>query len=246
MKKILSLLLACILLGGLFPGRAEEPDPLQAFAIRSGRRDEKKIAITVDDSFNLDWTWKVRDMFQEYGIIGTFFPIGIRVLPEDGPEWQKILDNGNEIGSHSYGHIKLGQMSIRSIISQLGKFQEALDAALGYHYQVLAFRPPFGDMETETGDTKPFRTAVHKFGLEHVVLWDVSQTEVKKAYSRVKNGSILLFHARKKDYDCMKELIPMLLEDGYEFVTISELLEFGEREISPDPYVYSWDDYAEK
>ena len=41
----------------------------------------------------------------------------------------------------------------------------------------------------------------------------------------------------------MKTLIPRLLEDGYEFATVSTLLEFGKNEISPELYVYKKSDY---
>ena len=222
---------------------AEEEDPLSQFAIRHGWRTEKKIAITVDDSFDLSWTWQIRDLFHDLGVVGTFFPIGKQVHEEDGPEWQKILDYGNEIGSHNDGHYKMGPSDPWTTISALGRFQQKLDAALGYHYQVQSFRPPEGNITDKSGSSKRFRSAVQKFGYEHVILWDVSQTDPEKAYRQVKNGSILLYHARHKDYECMKTLIPRLLEDGYELVTVSQLLGFGENEISPEPYVFRKSDY---
>ncbi len=108
---------------------------------------------------------------------------------------------------------------------------------------MLSFRPPYGNITDMNGSSKRFRSAVEKFGYRHVVLWDVSQTDPDKAYYQVKNGSILLYHSRHKDYECMKTLIPRLLEDGYEFVTVSTLLEFGKNEISPELYVYKKSDY---
>ena len=244
MKKCMSLfLIICSLLPLLCCSAAEEEDPLSQFAIRHGRRTEKQIALTVDDSFDLSWTWKIRDLFHELGVVGTFFPIGKQVHEEDGPEWQKVLDYGNEIGSHNDGHYKMGPSDPWTTISALGRFQQKLDAALGYHYQVLSFRPPYGNITDMSGSSKRFRSAVEKFGYRHVVLWDVSQTDPDKAYYQVKNGSILLYHSRHKDYECMKALIPRLLEDGYEFVTVSTLLEFGKNEISPELYVYKKSDY---
>ena len=247
MKKLIALILCFCLAFSLLPfSFAEEGDPLAVFAIRHGRRDEKKIAITVDDSFDLKWTWQIRDLFQELGIIGTFFPIGKQIHVEDGPEWQKIIENGNEIGSHGNGHYKMGRSPAWTTIAALGHFQENLDAALGYHYQVNSFRPPEGNISDQNGSPRTFMKAVQIFGYEHVVLWDVSQTDPDKAYYQVQNGSILLYHARHKDYECMKTLIPCLLEDGYEFVTVSQLLNFGENEISPEPYVYRKSDYENK
>ena len=185
-------------------------------------------------------------MFHEFGVVGTFFPIGKQLHEEDRENWQLILDYGNEIGSHNDGHYKMGNSDPWNIISALGRFQQRLDAALGYHYQVHAFRPPYGNITNDSGNGKPFRNAVKKFGYEHVILWDVSQTNPEKAYKSVKGGSILLYHARKKDHDCMEKLIPLLQADGYEFVTISQLLGFGENEISEELYVYRKEDYQGK
>ncbi len=244
MKKSLTLMLALICLLALLPARAEqEEDPLAFFAVRHGSRSEKKIAVTVDDSFDLAYTWKIRDLFQELGIVGTFFPIGIQIHEEDGAEWQKVLDQGNEIGSHNFGHYKMGGAGGRSILTSLGRFQQTLDAALGYHYQVHCFRPPFGNTDDENGRSANFREAVKRFGYEHVILWDVSQTNPDEARRRVQNGSILLYHARWADYACLKTLVPQLLEKGYEFVTVSQLLGFGPNETSPEPYVFRLEDY---
>lgn len=246
LKKLISLLLVCATLLSLPVALADEEDPLSVFAIRHGRRDEKKIAVTVDDFFNLDWGWKIRDMWHEMGVVGTFFPLGIRILPEDGPKWQEVIDDGIEIGSHNWGHYPMGKSDTYSIVYSLGRTQQALDAALGYHYQINSFRPPEGNIKDGNGSSKTFRRGVNIFGYEHVVLWDVSQTNPELALQKVQNGSILLFHTRKKDYDCMKAIIPQLLEQGYEFVTVSELLEFGPNEISSELYVYNKADYQQK
>jgi len=245
MKRLISLLLALSLLISLPFALAEDDDPLSKFAIRNGRRDEKKVAITVDDFFNLDWGWKIRDMFHEMGVVGTFFPLGIRILPEDGPQWQLAIDYGIEIGSHNWGHYGMGKSSSASIVSSLGRTQQALDAALGYHYQINSFRPPEGNMKDENGSDRTFKKGVKAFGYEHVILWEVSQTDPDMALLKVKNGSILLFHTRKKDYDCMKAIIPELLAQGYELVTVSELVGFGPNEISPEPYIYKKSDYQQ-
>ena len=243
MKKLLICLLCLMLMPA---AHGEEQDPLSFFGIRNGRRDEKKIALTVDDSFALDWTWEIRDLFRDLGVVGTFFPVGVQVHPEDRENWQLILDYGNEIGSHNIGHYKMGGSSGWDIVRALGRFQEALDAALGYHYQVNAFRPPFGNASDENGNGNTFRHAVQLFGYEHVILWDVSQTDPEQALHKVQNGSILLYHARQKDYNCLKVLIPRLQAEGYEFVTISQLCGFGENEISPEPYVFRKEDYEKK
>ena len=245
MKRFLAVFMLLLLLfSHAMAGDAE--DPLAAFALRHGSREEKRVAITVDDFFDLGWAWKIRDLLHEQGVPGTFFPCGFTIKEEDGPEWQLAIDYGIEIGSHNWGHYKMGRSGAWSILSSLGRTQQALDQALGYHYQINSFRPPEGNMTDEKGNNEVFCHAVKRFGYQHVVLWDVSQTDPQLALRKVQNGSILLFHTRKKDYACLTELIPALLDQGYELVTVSALLGFGPNEISPEPYVYRKEDYAAK
>lgn len=54
--------------------------------------------------------------------------------------------------------------------------------------------------------------------------WDASQTDPAPAIGDVQGGSILLYHTNPKDIECLKVLIPQLLEQGYTPVTVSELL----------------------
>ena len=82
-------------------------------------------------------------------------------------------------------------------------------------------RPPYGEYKN---NEKNFLNVFKQYGVEKVVLWDVSQTDPHKAFKATQNGSILLYHTRKTDYECLKVLVPMLKEAGYELVTVSELL----------------------
>ncbi len=52
------------------------------------------------------------------------------------------------------------------------------------------------------------------------------------------SGSILLFHGRQKDIRCLEQLIPWLLAEGYECVTVSTLLGLEPVATSTDLYVY--------
>ncbi len=243
MKRTLCMLLTFCLLCAALPALGESEDPTAKFSIRHGSRDAKRVAITVDDAFDLVYVWKIRDLFIEQGVVGTFFPIGRMLREEDREEWQKVVDSGCEIGSHNWGHYKMGSSDTWSILFALGRFQQQLDAVLGYHYQVNSFRPPYGNITDDNGNGSNFRRAVLHFGYQHVVLWDVSQTDPALALKQVQNGSILLYHARHKDFKCLTQLIPALLEEGYELVTVSELLGFGPIEKGEELYVYNKEDY---
>ena len=223
---------------------AEEQNPLlQTFTIRSGDPDSRKIAITVDDGFDLDYFWKDVELCRQYGIAMTFFPIArteqVFILKEeDRDKWIDLIESGCEIGSHSYTHYKLGHRDNRGVLWALGMFQQTLDEVLGFHYEVRWLRPPYGNIQDRDGNENRVRKLIKRFGYDHIVNWNVSQTKAKEAMKRVKNGSILLFHAREKDYKCLQELIPMLLDEGYELVTLSEMFGYNPPEISDELYVY--------
>ena len=254
MRKWIMILVALVLVIGTLPVRAgadntEEQNPLlKSFIVRGGDPESKKIAITVDDGFDLDYFWKDVELCRQYGITMTFFPIArteqVFILKEEDREkWIDLIESGCEIGSHSYTHYKLGHRDNRGVLWALGMFQQTLDEVLGFHYQVRWLRPPYGSIQDRDGNENRVRKLIQRFGYSNIVNWNVSQTKAQDAFKRVKNGSILLFHAREKDYKCLQELIPMLLEAGYEPVTVSELLGFDPPEISDELYVYDLANY---
>ena len=219
---------------------AEQPaeDVLGVFTLSHGSRESKKIAITMDDAYETEWVWKTVELCRQYGITMTFFPIGLNVKEEDRENWKAVLDAGCEIGSHSANHLAFHDIGEYVAIGRLGKFQERLDKALGFHYQVRWFRPPFGSITDRNNSSQVMVRAIRTFGYEHIVRWDVSETDAEKAFPKVQNGSILLYHARHKDYVCLTELIPRLLEAGFEPVTVSGLFGFDPPETSEELYVF--------
>ena len=168
----------------------------------------------------------------------TFFPIGINLKEDDRENWKDLLDAGCEIGSHSSNHKEFHDIGEYVAIERLGKFQEKLDRVLGFHYQVRWFRPPFGNINDVNGNSAVMVLAIRAVGYDHIVRWDVSETDAGKAFPKVQNGSILLYHARHKDYVCLEQLIPRLLEAGFEPVTVSELFGFDPPETGEELYVY--------
>jgi len=216
----------------------EEEDPLAPFTLNHGSRKSRKIAITMDDVYETEWVWKSVELCKEYGITMTFFPIGRNLKDEDRDNWRAVIEAGCEIGSHSSFHGAFHNIGQWIAIGRLGKFQEWLDRTLGFHYEVRWFRPPFGSIATGSGDTQAMATAIKTYGYDHIVRWDVSNTDPDKAFAATQNGSILLYHARHRDYECLKKLIPMLLEAGFEPVTVSELFGFPAPEISDELYTF--------
>ena len=205
--------------------------------------DRKVVAITIDDCFDMTHMAEALDLCEKYGIVVTFFPLGETLKEADRELWLRAIDLGCEIGSHTNRHYDLGKSRATTIIDSCGLFQEKLDKALGFHYKVNSLRPPFGNLKNSSGSIIDARRALMLYGFDHVVNWDVSQTDPAKAIKNVRNGSILLYHTRARDIQCIETLIPQLQEKGFEMVTVSELLEFGPIETSDELYVYNKHDF---
>ncbi len=240
---ILAVLLALTIAGA---GTAEGTKTgLENFPVRFGNRESNKIAITMDDAHEREWIWKTAELCRQYGITMTFFPIGVNLHAEERENWQSVLDAGCEIGNHTTWHDSLPQKTPGNIVYTLVMFQQMLDETLGYHYEVRWLRPPYGNLTNADGSMWDVMRIVKKVGYSHALLWDVSEMKsAKKALNSTRNGSILLFHARKEDYACLEELIPMLLEAGYEPVTVSELFGYDPPETSDGIFIYDPKTYS--
>ena len=191
------------------------------YVVRNGSRDVPKVAITVDDGFGHEMIRAIHELSIELDFPVTWFMVGYHFLPEEKELWEDVIARGNEIGNHTWKHSKLLSFSKSNADVQVRLCQERVDEVLGYHYPLRLLRPPYGQYKD---NEKNFLPVFEKYGVEKVVLWDVSETDPYKAFEDVQNGSILLYHTNQKDYECLKILVPMLKEAGYELVTVADLL----------------------
>lgn len=217
LKRFLALVLCLMLLVPV--ARAAEA----GFTMSNGSRNEKRVCITVDDLKDVEMLEQIFRLGQELGVPMTFFTLGYVIQEEDAELWREIAESDCEIGNHCYWHESLPQKPHSDIVNLLNRVQEQLDEVLGYHYPMQVMRPPYGNVRIGNGSNLPVVRAVEAAGYKHIVLWDVSETDPAKCVKKVKNGSILLFHTIQKDLDCLKTLLPELIEQGYEFVTVSEM-----------------------
>ena len=230
MKKLFALLLAILF---LLPSASLAAT--DGFTVQNGDREQKRVAITIDDCFGLEHVKAALDISQEYGVPFTFFVLGTVLKQNDADLWQAVATSSCEIGNHTYSHTNLSDLSEKDLYTQIMKTQESLDAVLGYHYPMQVIRPPFGSWNSTVN--RMFRS----LGYDHTILWDIDSTDPDECYKHIKNGSILLFHARAKDIRCIEALLPRILEDGYELITVSEM--FGKEPVTVSDESYTFIQY---
>ncbi|NLA53300.1 MAG: polysaccharide deacetylase family protein [Clostridiales bacterium] len=220
LRKLLAISLLCCLLIMNVLGE-ERPSYITQYTF--GSRDEKRIAITIDDWFEPDLLPEFLDLAAEYNCKFTLYPIGVNIFPRDKDNWQRALDEGHELGNHSNTHKNLDEASRTSILAQLNNMEDRLEKTLGYRHEMNTVRYPYGACR-QRGTKSAFAKVINEAGYEHVALWDVDSTDAKEILKKTQNGSIILLHGRKKDLRALKVILPKLQAEGYEIVTISDLL----------------------
>lgn len=211
----------CLLLSSFPAGAVED-----GYTVFHGDRTQNKIAVTVDDCYSAERVQEILDLCEHYGVPVTFFVIGSALKRADQAVWQRALNLGCEIGNHTFSHTRLPGLTKEAIQRQLQRTVEALDTVLGYHYDMRLMRPPYGRLSKNPRKKSDISVvaAIEDAGYLHAVRWDVDQTDPDKAVLDVQNGSILLYHTNARDVRCLKQLIPAVLEQGFECVTVSDLL----------------------
>ena len=184
------------------------------------------IAITFDDGPIPTYTDSTLDVLAEFDARATFFMVGERM--EQRPELvARVLDEGHEIGNHSYNHPAMVLISARNVRLQVERTDSIIRAA-GQEGEIW-FRPPYGKrllmLPLYLGDEG--RPTV-LWDLEPDSEWRDADGVVSYVLERVQPGSILLLHtelpARRENRIALRQLLPELAARGYRFVTVSELL----------------------
>jgi len=185
---------------------------------------EKKVAISFDAAWGADYTESLLKILKNYDVKTTFFLVGFWV--DKYPEMVKRIDEeGHEIGNHSSRHPHMSKLSKEQIIEELAKTSEKIEAIT--HKKVTLFRPPFGDYNNRLIETS------RAMGIQ-VIQWDVDSLDykdygadaiVKRVLSKVKNGSIVLFHNNATyTADALPIILENLQKEGYKIVPVSELI----------------------
>lgn len=190
------------------------------------KNSHMKIALTFDDGPHPVYTGEILDILREYGIRATFFVVGENV--ERYPELvERELAEGHEVGNHTYSHCHLSKTSPYQIIREIEACERSVYQLC--EYRTKLFRPPEGVLPE----------AIHDYARDAdytVILWSVDTydwahnpiNEIMKNIRRnTEPGDIILMHDSVKDSltpKALRQIIPYLLEEGYTFATVSELI----------------------
>nr|WP_303243186.1 polysaccharide deacetylase family protein [uncultured Blautia sp.] len=213
-----------------------EPSAVTAQSDSSDKKSKKKkkttqktIALTFDDGPS-SFTDRLLDCLEANNAKATFFMVGKEILSfPDEVKRMKAL--GCELGNHTYDHTDLATLSASDISSQISKVDQELVNLTGQGATVV--RPPYGSVN----DTVKATVGTP------MILWSIDtldwktqdvQATVEEVMNNVQDGSIILMHdIYSTSVDAAEILIPQLIEDGYQLVTVHELAATHGKELNP-------------
>ena len=173
-------------------------------------------------------TQQLIDILGKYDIKATFFVVGDWV--DKYPESVKALhDAGHEVMNHSNHHDHFSKLSREEIVADVNACNDKIEAVTGVRPTLI--RPPYGEYDDNV------ISAIRSAGMEPIQ-WDVDSLDWKeipaskitqRVTGKVQAGSIVLFHnAAKHTPEALPGILEALLQQGYTFVPISELILPGE------------------
>ena len=210
----------------LIPSRTTQ---LAGELVQRVETDERIVALTFDDGPSDADADAVLDALAQRGVVATFYLNG-RDIEQNSDAMQAIIAGGHEIGNHTWSHRSMAFVTFDTVADEVESTDAAIRAA-GYEGPIT-FRPPFGNKLL----TLPLYLAQHD---RVTVTWDVSAEDfsgAEQSSSEIANatvgmtspGSIILLHpwfGRTSSQKAIGEVIDLLQEQGYRFVTVSDLID---------------------
>ncbi len=194
---------------------------------RKKENNYKKIALTFDDGPHPKFTPQILEILSEYNIKATFFVVGINA--KNYPDtMKKVLDEGHEIENHTYTHPHVNNIDF-GVLKREVEYCESEIYEQTDHKTKL-FRPPEGLIDDEI-------IAMIKDLDYKVILWDIDTRDwahtspediSNMVVNNIKSGDIILMHdyigVNSPTPEALKLFLPILIERGYRFVTVNELI----------------------
>ncbi len=195
-------------------------------------KEKPMLALTFDDGPGKH-TERLLDIFEKNGGKGTFFVVG-NLVENRKQTLKRISQSGHEIGGHSWNHMQLTKLSPEEIAEQISFTSKKITQITGVTPRLI--RPPYGSSNHAI-------EAVCKKQEIYLANWSVDTLDWKyrdadTVYNAVmkgaEDGAIILCHdIHKTTVDAMQRAIPNLIDEGYQLVTVSQLIEAKSGKCTP-------------
>ncbi len=190
----------------------------------------KYIALTFDDGPEVETTDRILNILDQYDAKATFFMLSKNATAH--PDIAKrVADQGHEIANHSITHANLNAVNNNQVKQEITESKKQIEEVTGK--TPTLFRPPYGSsnnyVETVAQETNQ---AIAMWSID---TYDWQHLNANRTIQTIKNevrpGSIILMHdIHATTADAVPQIMEYLTNEGYEFVTVSELLPYIEGE----------------
>ncbi|CAL9513587.1 Undecaprenyl-phosphate 4-deoxy-4-formamido-L-arabinose transferase [Streptomyces sp. enrichment culture] len=206
---------------------------------RGGRTDslsvpDHRLVLTFDDGPDPVWTPKVLDVLRKHDAHAVFFVTG--TMASRYPELvRRMVDEGHEIGLHTFNHPDLSLQSKKRIDWELSQNQLAISGAAGIRTSL--FRPPYSSF-ADAMDNESWPVAEYIGSLGYLTVVNNTDSEdwkrpgveeiIRRATPKGGEGAIVLMHDsggdRRQTVQALDRFLPGLQKQGYEFTNLTEAL----------------------
>ncbi|MGI6166534.1 MAG: polysaccharide deacetylase family protein [Eubacteriales bacterium] len=224
MKRLVCLVTAALLVVLAVLSASAQDSSIVVF--KKKIENPKIIALTFDDGPHPRHTMEILDILRKYDVRATFFVVGEKAgyYPD---VLRRIVKEGHEIGNHTFSHKCFKNLTASQMKSEIERCDNLLNEICGYKTKL--FRPPEGVLPG----------SIYRYIKDEnytVILWNIdtrdwagtpAEAMLKNIKENVSSGDIILMHdytRRGHTVEALKMIIPYLIDEGYKFVTISELL----------------------
>ncbi len=210
-------------------GVIEEPTDLIIRSISPKPTGRKVIALTFDDGPS-QYSGPILDILKAHGVKATFFDIGKDAVQYPQME-QRMVAEGQEVASHSNTHPNMTAISSEAMRQDITQGLSSLEQASGTKTKV--FRAPYGAFTAQQ-----WRHASDLIDCN--VIWSIDTEDWKRpgadrirdtVLNNAYNGAVVIMHDgggnRSQDVQALPGIIDGLKAQGYEFVTIQQLIDMS-------------------
>ncbi|MCL2545792.1 MAG: polysaccharide deacetylase family protein [Oscillospiraceae bacterium] len=182
------------------------------------------VALTFDDG-PAPHTERILDVLEQHSGRATFFVVGQR-LSTHRDTVMRAFEMGNEIANHTWTHPHMTSLTDEAIINEIQSTSAAIAAITGMSPPI--YRPPFGLADERViGISAELGYAVIKWTVDPMDWRDRdADVIVERIMDQVQDGAVILLHdIHETTAHAVELLVPRLLQEGFQLVTVSELLD---------------------
>jgi len=225
LSTVLTLVGAVLVLFGCWmPWREAVPTFQQP--VYHGGEHTNKVALTVNVDWGEEFVLRMLEILQKENVRVTFFVTG-RWAAQFPELVRQMADAGHEIGNHGYGHPHPDQLSVSLNQRDIQRAERVIQEITGRRTELYA--PPYGERGPAV------LTAAENAGYR-TILWSVDTLDWKlrdadaitaRVVNRAHPGAIVLMHPLAATAEALPTIIKELKRDGYDLITVSQLLAAG-------------------